>query len=167
MVVSGAHHSQFEQSAEPFIRRARARPRIAGVRIMVRAARKFPPYRAAGTYRGGPVHPPFMAKRLMRLDMLVVGPEIIGVNPGLHDFILLQSLDGFGRPSRFAKPDIAVAPAQVLPIGKFARDVPHAEIDQAFLIPQQGFGANADMVDTRLIGQFERRSPYWHSTTVT
>src|SRR5690348_11907929 len=99
------------------------------MRILVRAAGKLPPDRAARAYTRRTVRPPFVTERLMGLHVLVVRAEIISVNPRLNDLVLLQRVHGLYRPIGFSKPDIAVAPGHVAPVRKLARDITHAQVD--------------------------------------
>src|SRR5215469_606539 len=134
-MVASTHHCEFKQPAQPFIGVASTGPRISRMRLVVGPPGKLPPHRATRAHARGAMGPPFVTKGLLRLNMLVVRAEVISVHPWLHYLVLLQRLQGFDRPAGFAKPDVAVAPANVAPVREFTRYILDSEVDQTFLIP--------------------------------
>src|SRR5271155_2512353 len=97
-MVPGAHYGELEQTAQPFIGLSGAGPRVSGMGVFIGAAGELPPHWTARAYAVGAARPPFVTERFVGLDMLAVGPEVVRVDPGLDDLVLLQRVDGFTCP---------------------------------------------------------------------
>ena len=86
VVIGRTERRGLDQPAEMLERAARRRPGVAGMgeAIRPRADRLL-------------VHP-LLAEAAVRLQVLVARPKIVAIGPGLHDVVLLQRVDGLGRP---------------------------------------------------------------------
>ncbi len=101
---------------------------------------------------------PQPAEPFVGLEVFVVRAEIVAVAPRLDDVVQLQGMHGFGRPARFAEPDVGINPGDVFPV---LRQPGYADIEQVLLAPYHCMRPNPDMAhraagDAGRVGELKR-----------